>query len=66
MKDESKIKDFLVKLNSKPFSDKIFIQNIEVNYQGTKRFCQKLENITFANNVFSFDLSRSKFYIVES
>lgn len=66
LRDESNLKDFLVKLSSKTFLDKIFIQNIEVNYQGTRRFCHKLENITFVNNIFSFDLSDSKFYIVES
>lgn len=58
--------DFLFQISSSEFKHKVFIQNIEINEDGQRRFCQNLENITFDNYSFSFTLKPSKYYIIES
>lgn len=45
---------FLSKLASSEMKDKIYIQNIGFNNENHKRVCQKLENIKFSNDIFSF------------
>ena len=51
---------FLNKLASSEMKDKVYIQNIGFNNENHKRVCQKIENIKFSNDVFSFYVNPEK------